>query len=114
MPSLSDAAIWIAAIAAGTAGLAYLGRGVRNVVQAIAVIQDIVQRELEHNHGSSMKDDTHGMAVAIGKLQRDRDDDRRRAAEERRRLNWALRLAAKHHPEDAWLYTTNPDERTHP
>lgn len=104
MPDVLDLALWIAGIAAGIAGLVYIARGIRNVVQAIAAIQNIVERELEHNHGSSMKDDTHGMAVAIGKLQRDRDDDRRR-------LNRALRLAAKHHPEDAWLYL-DPDERT--
>lgn len=103
MPAISDAALWIAAVAAGAAGAAYLFRGVRNVVRAIAAIQHIVERELEHNHGGSIKDDTVGMAVAIGKLQRDRDADRRR-------LNRALRLAAKHHPEDAWLYL-EPEER---
>jgi hypothetical protein len=45
------------------------------------------------------------MAVAIGQLQRDRETDRRR-------LSRALRLAAKHHPEDAWMYL-DPDERNH-
>lgn len=103
MPTLSDTAVWVAAIAAGTAGLVYLARVARNVVQAIAAILHIVERELEHNHGSSMKDDMTGMAIAIGKLQRDRDVDRRR-------LSSALRLAARHHPEDAWLYL-DPDER---
>lgn len=108
MSNVYETAVLIAAVAAAVAGLVYLARGARNVVQAIAAIQHIVERELEHNHGSSMKDDTHGMAVAIGKLQRDRDDDRRR-------LNRALRLAAKHHPEDAWLYLDpDPDERTAP
>lgn len=106
MSTLSEAAIYVAAIAAGVAGLIFLAAKIRNVVQSIVAIQHIVERELEHNHGSSMKDDTHGMAVAIGQLQRDRDDDRRR-------LNGALRLAAKHHPEDAWLYL-DPDERNHP
>lgn len=106
MSNVNEAALLVAAVAAGVAGAVYLARGIRNVVQAIAAIQHIVERELEHNHGSSMKDDTHGMAVAIGKLQRDRDDDRRR-------LNRALQLAAKHHPEDAWLYLS-PDERTNP
>jgi hypothetical protein len=105
MPSISDTALWLAAVAAGAAGLTYLARVVRNVVRAIAAIQHIVERELEHNHGSSMKDDMTGMAVAIGKLQRDRDADRRR-------LSRALRMAARHHPEDAWLYL-DPDERKH-
>lgn len=104
MSALSEAAIWVAAIAAGLAGLIFLATKVRDVVQSIVAIQHIVERELEHNHGTSMKDDTHGMAVAIGKLQRDRDDDRRR-------LNRALRTIAKHHPEDAWLYIEREEPR---
>jgi hypothetical protein len=97
MANVSEAALWVAAIAAGVAGLVYLGRGARKGLQAIGAIQDIVERELEHNHGSSIKDDVHGMAVAIGKLQRDREEDREL-------LDNALQLAAKHHPDDAWLY----------
>jgi hypothetical protein len=103
---------WAAAAAAGVAGCIYLAkkvrdlvRGVLYIVHAIEVIRHLVQRELEHNHGSSMKDDMHGIAVALGKLQRETEDDRRR-------LKNALRLAAKHHPEDAWLYL-DPDERNH-
>lgn len=110
MSSLSEAGIWVAAIAAGVAGLVYLARLVRNVVhasrnmvRAIGAIQHLVERELDHNHGSSMKDDLTGMAIAIGKLQRDRESDRRR-------LRHAMRLAAKHHPEDAWLYL-EPEDR---
>lgn len=104
MPALSDAAIWIAAIAAGVAALGYLAKKTRDaaragvrMLRAVIAIQRLVERELEHNHGSSMKDDIHGMAVAIGQLQRDRDDDREV-------LDNALELAAKHHPDDAWLY----------
>jgi hypothetical protein len=104
--ALSVGGLWLAGIAAGLTALVYLARGILNVVRTIDAIQHIVERELEHNHGGSIKDDTHGMAVAIGKLQRDRDDDRRR-------LNRALRLAAKHHPEDAWLYL-EPEERNRP
>jgi hypothetical protein len=95
---------WAAAAAAGIAGFIYLARVVLYIARSIEAVRHLVQRELEHNHGSSMKDDVHGMAVAIGQLQRDRDDDRRR-------LSRALRLAAKHHPEDAWLYLDSPDER---
>lgn len=97
MAHISEAALWVAAIAAGLAALMYLLRGARRAVQTIGAIQDLVERELQHNHGSSMKDDVHGMAVAIGQLQRDRDDDRDV-------LDNALALAAKHHPDDAWLY----------
>lgn len=102
---------WFAAVAAGLTGLGYLtrqvrrgARKVREMVDAVRAIRHLVERELDHNHGSSMKDDIHGMAVAIGLLQRARESDRRR-------LDRALRLAAKHHPEDAWLYF-GPDERT--
>jgi hypothetical protein len=38
-----------------------------NMVRAM---DEIISRELEHNHGSSMKDDVHGIAVAVGVLQR--------------------------------------------
>jgi hypothetical protein len=103
---------WAAAAAAGVAGVLYLAKKVRDLVRgalyvlrSIEAIKHLVQRELDHNHGSSMKDDVHGMAVAIGQLQRDRETDRRR-------LSRALRLAAKHHPEDAWMYL-DPDERNH-
>lgn len=47
-------------------------------------------RELDHNHGSSIKDDTHGTARAVGLLTR--------------RLDTFLGVAAIHHPEHAALY----------
>jgi hypothetical protein len=37
-------------------------------------IEEVTTRELEHNHGSSMKDDVHGVAVAVGVAQRDIND----------------------------------------
>lgn len=97
MPNISDLALLIAAIAGGVAALGYLAKKARDVFLAIGAIQHLVERELEHNHGSSMKDDMHGIAVAVGQLQRDRDEDRDV-------LDNALQLAAKHHPDDAWLY----------
>lgn len=111
MPSALEVLGWIAAVAAGVAGLVYLvkalryvARGVRWLFDAIEVIHDLVTRELDHNHGSSMKDDLYGVAVALGTLQREHEEDRRR-------LWRALRLAAKHHPEDAVMYLGLVDER---
>lgn len=70
----TDALTMIGAAAAAVAGLAYLIRLGLKAARALDAIQTVVERELEHNHGSSMKDDVHGMARAIGKLQRQVDD----------------------------------------
>lgn len=75
----------------------YIAYGVRFVVHKLDQIDEITQRELSHNHGTSIKDDVHGLAVSIGSLQRESD-------EERRRVNAVLGLAAEHHPEAAALY----------
>jgi len=85
----------------GLAGLVrsvvYLVRGARWLVHKLDAIDEVTQRELTHNHGTSMKDDVHGLALSIGELQRARDD-------ERKRVNAVLRLAAEHHPEAAAMY----------
>lgn len=90
--------------AACTAALVYFGHLIRKAVHkldrvdaAVDQIDELTQRELQHNHGGSMKDDAHGMAVSLGILQRDRDD-------EIARLNRFAELAAEHHPEAAPLY----------
>lgn len=83
--------------AAAVAAVVYLAKGVRYIVHKVDQIDTVTKRELDHNHGGSMKDDVHGLAVAFGQMQRERD--RERAA-----WNAALTLAAKHHPEDAALY----------
>lgn len=64
---------WILAAAALIAALVYLIRFGRKVLRIVRAIQHVVEGELEHNHGSSIKDDVHGIAVATGKLQRDVD-----------------------------------------
>ena len=51
---------------------------IEDLVNLLPDMQAIVARELEHNHGSSMKDDMHGVAVSVGKLQRRQDDLERR------------------------------------
>lgn len=90
--------------AAVVAGVLYLGAKLRRGVHIFDVLLQLVRdvdhrtsRELDHNHGGSMKDDVTGMAVSVGKLQRDQDRD---AA----RLDAALAIAARHHPDDAALY----------
>lgn len=51
-------------------------KATRFVRRYLTRIRDLLEGELEHNHGSSMKDDVHGIAVSVGKLQRDVDDMR--------------------------------------
>lgn len=65
---------WVLASAALIAALIYLIRGARKVLRIVRAIQNVVEGELEHNHGSSMKDDVHGIAVTVGNLARDVDD----------------------------------------
>lgn len=68
--TVRDSAIWIAAIAAGLAALGYVFRLVRSLFRRIITIQRLVEAELTHNHGSSMKDDVYGLAVSLGTIQR--------------------------------------------
>lgn len=60
--------------AAALGAVIYLGQKALRLAQAVLAIQNIVQRELEHNHGSSMKDDVYGMAIALGRAARRLDE----------------------------------------
>lgn len=67
----------IVATAAVLAALTVIYRQARALVRwaqglgrRLRAIDDVITRELEHNHGGSIKDDVHGMAVALGLLQR--------------------------------------------
>lgn len=56
---------------------AFVGAGLRGMyrmARKLDELNDLASRELEHNHGSSMKDDLHGLAVAVGQQQRQLDD----------------------------------------
>lgn len=56
--------------------LKFVRKGVHKFDRLEAVLADVDERtarELDHNHGSSMKDDTHGVAISVGVLQRDQD-----------------------------------------
>lgn len=82
---------WIVGAAALLAAIAYLARFVRRTSQRLYAIlrivereldagdqsepvKTVVQRELTNNHGSSIKDDVDGIAVAVGALSRQVDD----------------------------------------
>lgn len=60
-------------ILAGAGGLVALFAGARaalSLARVVHAIDKVVERELEYNGGGSIKDDVHGIAVAIGHLQR--------------------------------------------
>lgn len=46
----------------------------RKAFRMLDTVETVVSRELEHNHGGSMKDDLYGMAVGFGLTQRQVDD----------------------------------------
>lgn len=79
--SVNDAVTLAGGVLAVTAGAGVLARKVWRIARALDRLldlaresNDIVSRELEHNHGSSIKDDVHGLALAVGELQRRQDD----------------------------------------
>lgn len=64
----------IAATAAALAAMGYIARLVRRLVRIAAAVEHVVTNELTHNHGSSIKDDVYGIAVAVGELSRRVDE----------------------------------------
>lgn len=54
--------------------LTWLVGRIKRVVRIFSAVLVIVERELEHNHGSSIKDDVHGIAISVGHLQRQVED----------------------------------------
>ena len=70
---IGDLATWAVAAAALLTALTYLFRQVRRAFQWVETIHDLTTRELEHTgpgDDASIKDDLHGVAVALGRLQR--------------------------------------------
>lgn len=86
--SLAQVAGAVMFLAALLTALGYLGRKVRALVHIADAIQahartaavragetgDLVSRELEHNHGGSMKDDVSAIAHVVGNLWRQVED----------------------------------------
>jgi hypothetical protein len=64
---ISDTATTVTVLAAGLAALGYLGRRIARAFRALEALQRVVDHELTHNHGTSIKDDTHGTAIAAKK-----------------------------------------------
>jgi hypothetical protein len=60
----------IVAAAALAAGVAYFTRWVVKAGRVLFALHELAERELTHNHGSSMKDDTVGTAEGLGVLSR--------------------------------------------
>jgi hypothetical protein len=87
----------IVAAAAVSAALIYLLKIGRAAAVKLDRIWQLADSELTHNHGSSIKDDVYGTAIAIGKTQRELD----RLA---KRVDRIAHVAAKNHPHDAADY----------
>lgn len=72
-----DSAQLVASVVAAAAFLtatAYLFRLLREAVRRLLALNELAEQELTRNHGSSMKDDIHGIAVTVGLLSRDVED----------------------------------------
>ena len=73
--SVSEAASWTVLVVAGLSAIGVVFKWVRggfrkveDVARLIAMteqLKDVIDRELNHNHGSSLKDDVHGIAVSV-------------------------------------------------
>jgi hypothetical protein len=78
----------------------YLRQWFRWFVQlgkVVRAMDEIISRELEHNHGSSIKDDITGIAVAVGLLQRAAAELARKQDEDIRALHQRIET---YHPQD--------------
>jgi hypothetical protein len=62
---------WIVLAGAVLTALGYLIRLGRRIIRYLTAAHDLLEHELTHNHGSSMKDDTRGTNVIVTALQRD-------------------------------------------
>lgn len=65
MSALVEVSGTLAALAAGCAALAWLLPRIRAAFRTLDAVELIVTRELTHNHGTSIKDDTYGTALAV-------------------------------------------------
>lgn len=65
-------------VAAFVTACIQLGRWLAGIGRRVKAAARLVEHELDHNGGGSMRDDVYGIAVAVGKLSRKVDDlDRR-------------------------------------
>lgn len=75
---MSSLALELAGWAAGLAGLLYLGRKVLTFLRLLDRVAAVIARELEHNGGSTIRDDVHSIAVHVGQLEAGIDELRTR------------------------------------
>ena len=68
MRTVSEALLLVGALSAALAGARFMWRGLRRMMRTLDVIERLLHRELTRNGGASMKDDTHGTAVAVQAL----------------------------------------------
>ena len=71
---LAQIAAATVAVAAVTAAIVLLYRTGVGMVRRLDALDQLLTRELTHNHGTAMKDDLHGIAVSVGMIQRTQDD----------------------------------------
>lgn len=79
-PAVEALAAWVGVLVVLLTGTAYLWKRLRHVIKfadalerlvaKVDAIEAVVSKELEPNTGDSMKDDLHGVAMALGHLQR--------------------------------------------
>lgn len=74
MDSLQRWLTLLVLVSAALAALAYLSRMVWRGFRLVEQVGELLQHELTHNSGSSMKDDLAAIAVAVGRLQADMHD----------------------------------------
>jgi hypothetical protein len=71
---IADGAAWVVLAAAVLTATTYLMRQARRAFRFLEQIHDLTTRELEHKgqpqDDATMKDDLHGIAVSLGRLQR--------------------------------------------
>lgn len=61
----------VVAYGAAAAAVVWFLKLLRQLVLKLDRLDRLASKELEHNHGSSVKDDVHGIAVSVGYLQRE-------------------------------------------
>lgn len=70
----ADASTVAAGIAAAVGLLVACWTGLRRLIRRLDRVDEVLRRELDHNHGSSIKDDVHGVAVASHESNRKLDN----------------------------------------
>ena len=65
--NVTDVAAWSGSLMVITGALTYFAKRVRHLVRMLEALSTLLGRELNPNHGSSMKDDLHGITMSLDK-----------------------------------------------